>query len=418
MKYEWFIGLRYLKAKRKQAFISIITVISIAGVTVGVMALIVVLAVMSGFENNLKEKFLGTQAHIHLLKATQEGMDQYEEVIKEVEKVRGVVSAAPFIYTEVMLSSESNVFGVMLNGTDPDRAGKVTDLVRNMKAGSLQSLKEMGEGNVPGIILGVELAKHLSVSVNDIIQMVSPLGTITPMGMMPKMKKFRVVGTFYSGMYEFDLKLAYISIESAQRFFNMGSRVTGIEIKTNDIYKAKEIGKEIQRRLGFTFWPQDWMEMNRNLFSALKLEKITMFIILVLIVLVAAFNIISTLIMVVMEKNKDIAILKSMGATSKGILKIFIIEGLVIGVVGTVFGTILGLGAAFNLEKITGFVENLFGFKILSGDVYYIDKLPSQVNPFDVGMIIITAIFISLLATLYPSWRASKLDPAEALRYE
>jgi lipoprotein-releasing system permease protein len=238
------------------------------------------------------------------------------------------------------------------------------------------------------------------------------------MGMMPKMKKFRVVGTFYSGMYEFDLKLAYISIESAQRFFNMGSRVTGIEIKTNDIYKVKEIGKEIQRRLGFTFWPQDWMEMNRNLFSALKLEKITMFIILVLIVLVAAFNIISTLIMVVMEKNKDIAILKSMGATSKGILKIFIIEGLVIGVVGTVFGTILGLGAAFNLEKITGFVENLFGFKILSGDVYYIDKLPSQVNPLDVGMIIITAILISLLATLYPSWRASKLDPAEALRYE
>jgi lipoprotein-releasing system permease protein len=418
MKYEWFIGLRYLKAKRKQAFISIITVISIAGVTVGVMALIIVLAVMSGFENNLKEKFLGTQAHIHLLKATQEGMDHYEEVIKEAERVEGVVSAAPFIYSEVMLSSESNVFGVMLHGIDPDRAGKVTDLARNMKAGSLRNLKEIGEGNVPGIILGVELAKHLSVSVNDIIQMVSPLGTITPMGMMPKMKKFRVVGTFYSGMYEFDLKLAYISIESAQRFFNMGSRVTGIEIKTNDIYKAKEIGKEIQRRLGFTFWPQDWMEMNRNLFSALKLEKITMFIILVLIVLVAAFNIISTLIMVVMEKNKDIAILKSMGATSKGILKIFIIEGLVIGVVGTVLGTILGLGAAFNLEKITGFVENLFGFKILSGDVYYIDKLPSQVNPLDVGMIIITAILISLLATLYPSWRASKLDPAEALRYE
>jgi lipoprotein-releasing system permease protein len=418
MKYEWFIGRRYLKAKRKQTFISIITIISIAGVTVGVMALIIVLAVMSGFEKNLKEKFLGTQAHIHLLKATQEGIDQYEEVIKEVEKVRGVVSAAPFIYSEVMLSSESNVLGVMLNGIDPDRAGKVTDLARNMKAGSLRNLREMGEGNVPGIILGVELAKYLSVSVNDIIQMVSPLGTLTAMGMMPKMKRFRVVGTFYSGMYEFDLKLAYISIEAAQRFFNMGSRVTGIEIKTNDIYKAKEIGKEIQRLLGFTFWPQDWMEMNRNLFSALKLEKITMFIILVLIVLVAAFNIISTLIMVVMEKNKDIAILKSMGATSKGILKIFIIEGLVIGVVGTVFGTILGLGAAFNLEKITGFVENLFGFKILSGDVYYIDKLPSQVNPLDVGMIIITAILISLLATLYPSWRASKLDPAEALRYE
>jgi lipoprotein-releasing system permease protein len=418
MKYEWFIGLRYLKAKRKQTFISIITFISIAGVTVGVMALIIVLAVMSGFENNLKEKFLGTQAHIHLLKITQEAMDHYDEVIKEVEQVKGVVSAAPFIYSEVMLSSESNVFGVMLNGIDPDRAGKVTDLARNMKAGSLQNLKESGKGNLPGIILGVELAKHLSISVNDTIRVVSPLGTMTPMGMMPKMKRFRVVGIFYSGMYEFDIKLAYISIESAQKFFNMDSRVTGIEIKVDDIYKAKEIGKEIQHRLGFSFWPQDWMEMNRNLFSALKLEKIAMFIILVLIVLVAAFNIISTLIMVVMEKHKDIAILKSMGATSKGILRIFIIEGLVIGVVGTVFGAILGLLAAFNLEKITGLVEHLFGFKILSGDVYYIDKLPSQVNPLDVGIIILTAILISLLATLYPSWRASKLDPAEALRYE
>jgi lipoprotein-releasing system permease protein len=418
MKYEWFIGLRYLKAKRKQTFISIITVISIAGVTLGVMALIVVLAVMSGFEKNLKEKFLGTQAHIHLLKATQEGIDHYEEVIKEVEAVKGVVSAAPFIISQVMLSSESNVFGVVLNGIDPDRVGKVTDLARNMKAGSLQNLKGMREEGSSGIILGVELSKRLSVSVNDIIQVISPLGTMTPMGMMPKMKRFRVAGIFYSGMYEFDNTLAYISIESAQRFFNMDSRVTGIEIKTNDIYKAKEIGKEIQRRLGFTFWFQDWMEMNRNLFSALKLEKIAMFIILVLIVLVAAFNIISTLIMVVMEKNKDIAILKSMGAPSKGILKIFIIEGLVVGVLGTLLGTILGLGAAFNLEKITGFVEGLFGFKILASDVYYIDKLPSQVNPPDVVLIVVTTILISLLATLYPSWRASKLDPAEALRYE
>jgi lipoprotein-releasing system permease protein len=212
--------------------------------------------------------------------------------------------------------------------------------------------------------------------------------------------------------------MAYVSLEGAQKFFSMGAHVTGIEIKTDDIYHVKGIGKEIRQKMGFPFWTKDWMEMNRNLFAALRLEKIAMFIILVLIVLVAAFNIISTLIMVVMEKHKDIAILKSMGAPSKGILKIFVIEGLVIGVVGTVLGVILGLGAAFNLEKITGFVENLFGFKILSSDVYYIDKLPSQVNPFDVGMIVMTTILISLLATLYPSWRASKLDPAEALRYE
>jgi lipoprotein-releasing system permease protein len=212
--------------------------------------------------------------------------------------------------------------------------------------------------------------------------------------------------------------MAYVSLEGAQKFFSMGAHVTGIEIKTDDIYKVKKVGKEIRQRMGFPFWTKDWMEMNRNLFAALRLEKIAMFIILVLIVLVAAFNIISTLIMVVMEKHKDIAILKSMGAPSKGILKIFVIEGLVIGVVGTVLGGILGLGAAFNLEKITGFVENLFGFKILASDVYYIDKLPSQVNLIDVGMIVMTAILISLLATLYPSWRASKLDPAEALRYE
>jgi lipoprotein-releasing system permease protein len=417
MGYEWFIGLRYLKAKRKQTFISIITVISIAGVMVGVMALIVVLAVMSGFEKTLKEKILGTQAHLVVLKPSEKGMDHYEEVLKEVEGVRGVVSAAPFIFNQVMLSSESNVFGVVLKGIDPDRVGKVTELAHNIKAGTLEDLKKVEE-DLPGIVLGVELAKHLSVSLNDPIQVISPLGTMTPMGMMPKMKRFRVKGIFYSGMYEFDNTMAYVSLGSAQKFFGMGDHVTGIEIKTNDIYKVKEIGKEIRKKMGFPFWTKDWMEMNRNLFSALKLEKIAMFIILILIVLVAAFNIISTLIMVVMEKNKDIAILKSMGAPSKGIFKVFIIEGLVIGVVGTILGAILGLGAAFNLEKITGFVENLFGFKILASDVYYIDKLPSQVNPIDVGLIIVTAILISLLATLYPSWRASKLDPAEALRYE
>jgi lipoprotein-releasing system permease protein len=418
MKYEWFIGLRYLKAKRKQTFISIITIISIVGVAVGVMTLIVVLAVMSGFEKTLKEKILGTQAHLVVLKANQQGMDHYEEVLKQVQEVKDVVSAAPFIFNQVMLSSESNVSGVVIKGIDPDRVGKVTELAHNMKAGRLQDLKESGDHDPSGIILGAELAKHLGVTLNDAIQVISPLGTMTPMGMMPKMKRFRVVGIFYSGMYEYDNTMAYVSLESAQKFFGMGARVTGIEIKTDDIYKVKEIGKEIRQKLGFPFWTKDWMEMNRNLFSALKLEKIAMFIILVLIVLVAALNIISTLIMVVMEKNKDIAILKSMGTPSKGILRIFIIEGGIIGVVGTALGTILGLGIALNLDKIVAFLENRFGFKIFSPDIYYIEKFPSQVNPMDVGLIVMTAIFISLLATLYPSWRASKLDPAEALRYE
>jgi lipoprotein-releasing system permease protein len=423
MRYEWFIGLRYLKAKRKQTFISIITVISIAGVMLGVMALIVVLSVMNGFQQTLKEKILGTQAHIVVLKASEKGMDHYEEAIQKVEGVRSVISAAPFIFSQVMLSSESGVSGVVLKGIDPDRVARVTELARNLKAGRLEDLKgdrtkEGKEKDLPGIILGVELAKHLSVTVNDPIQVISPLGTMTPMGMMPKMKRFLVKGIFYSGMYEYDNTMAYVSLESAQKFFAMEGRITGIEIKTEDIYQVKEIGREIRKTMGFPFWTKDWMEMNRNLFSALKLEKIIMFIIVVLIVLVAAFNIISTLIMVVMEKNKDVAILKSMGAPSTSILRIFVIEGGVIGFFGTILGTIAGLLIAFNLEKIIDFLENSFGFKILARDVYYIDKFPSQVNPLDVSLIVITAILISLLATLYPSWRASKLDPAEALRYE
>ena len=418
MNYEWFIGLRYLKAKRKQTFVSIITVISIAGVMVGVMTLIIVLAVMNGFEKTLKQKILGTQAHLVVLKAGQDGIDHYEEVTPKIEEVSGVVSASPFIFSQVMLSTDSGVSGVVLKGVDPNGVGKVTELANYVKAGRLEDLQRPPEGNLPGILLGVELAKNLSLSVGEPLQVISPLGTLTPMGMMPKMRRFQVVGLFQSGMFEYDSTLAYVSLGSAQKFLNMDARVTGIEIKTDNIYAVQEIGRQIRRKLGLPFWTKDWMEMNRNLFSALRLEKIAMFIILVLIVLVAAFNIIATLIMVVMEKNKDIAILKSMGATSRGILKIFIIEGLVIGVVGTALGTLLGLLAAFNLETITGFVENLFGFKILSSDVYYIDKLPSQVNPLDVVWIVMTAILISLLATLYPSWRASKLDPAEALRYE
>lgn len=418
MRYEWFIGLRYLKAKRKQTFISIITVISIVGVMVGVMALIVVLSVMSGFQTTLREKILGTQAHLVVLKASERGMDRYEDAVQKVEEVKGVVSAAPFILSQVMLSSSSGTSGVVLKGIDPGRVGKVTELAHNLKAGRLQDLKETADQDLPGIILGVELAKHLSVNIDDPIQVISPLGTMTPMGMMPKMKQYRIKGIFYTGMYEYDNTMAYVSIGSAQKFFAMEDRVTGIEIKTDNIYKVKEIGKEVRKTMGFPFWTKDWMDMNRNLFAALKLEKIIMFIILVLIVLVAAFNIISTLIMVVMEKNKDIAILKSMGAPPAGILKIFMIEGGVIGVVGTVLGTIAGLAIAFNLENLIDFLENLFGFKILSRDVYYIEQFPSQVNFLDVSLIVITAILISLLATLYPSYRASKLDPTEALRYE
>jgi lipoprotein-releasing system permease protein len=417
MRYELFISLRYLKAKRKQVFISIITLLSMAGVGLGVMALIIVLSVMSGFEEDLKKKILGTNAHLVVLQQGA-GMRDYPEILKKVEEAKGVVAATPFIFTQAMLTSENNVHGIVLRGIDPATAGKVINIENTLKKGSMAGLQKDDAEAQPGIFIGKELAQTLGVILDDSVVLVSPMGALAPMGGGPPMKKFRIAGIFDTGMYEYDTSMAYISLKNAQKFLGMGDLVSGLEVKVEDIYAVKKIGDRLRKDLGFPFWTKDWMQMNRSLFAALKLERIVMFIILVLIVLVAAFGIVSTLIMVVMEKNKDIAILKSMGAPSRGILKIFVIEGLVIGVVGTALGTILGLLAAFNLEKITDFVETLFGFKILSSEVYYIDKLPSQVNPLDVVLIVSTAILISLLATIYPSWRASKLDPAEALRYE
>ncbi len=419
MPYELFIGLRYLKAKRKQFFISIITIISIAGVFLGVMALIIVLAVMNGFETDIKEKILGTYSHIILLKYGEEGISQYSALIEQVKGYKRVVSASPFIYNQVMLTSKTNVSGVVIRGIDPNSAVEVTNIGRALKEGSLSDLKPQGgTETIAGIIIGRELARHLGAFLNDPITVISPMGTITPMGMVPRMKQFKVVGIFNVGMYEYDSSLAYISLKEAQRFFDMGEAVTGIEIKVDDLYKAKEVAGVIQRNLGFPYWTKDWMEMNKNLFSALRLEKVIMFIILFLIVFVAAFNIVGTLIMVVMEKNKDIAILKSMGATSRSIMKIFIIEGLIIGAVGTILGALSGLLAAINMETIAGYVERVLGFEVFPRDVYYLDRFPSEVNPVDVVIIVIIALMLCFLATLYPSWKASNLDPAEALRYE
>jgi lipoprotein-releasing system permease protein len=350
MPYELFIGLRYLKAKRKQFFISIITIISIAGVFLGVMALIIVLAVMNGFETDIKEKILGTYSHVILLKHGDGGISKYPALIQQIKGHKRVVSASPFIYNQVMLTSKTNVSGVVIRGIDPDSAVEVTNIGRAIKEGSLNDLKpRRGTGTSAGIIIGRELARHLGTFLNEPITVISPMGTITPMGMVPRMKQFKVVGIFNVGMYEYDTSLAFISLKEAQRFFGMGEAVTGIEIKVDDVYKAKEVATVIQRNLGFPYWTKDWMEMNKNLFSALRLEKVIMFIILFLIVFVAAFNIVSTLIMVVMEKNKDIAILKSMGAKAQSIMKIFIIEGLIIGAVGTILGALAGLLAAKDL---------------------------------------------------------------------
>ncbi len=425
LPYEVFIGLRYLKAKRKQTFISIITLISIAGVMVGVMALIIVLAVMTGFQEDLRDKILGTNSHVVITRYGK-GMSDFEKVISKVQKHPDVVAATPFIYSQVMLTSESNVSGVVVRGIDPAREGKVTKLAENMEEGSLEALlpadKKEGEkeanASPPGIVIGRELSRLLGVFYGEEINMVSPLGNMTPMGMVPRMKKYRVVGIFNSGMYEYDTSLAYVSLADAQAFFNMKGLSTGVEVRVRDFFSAGDISKEVRDELGVGFIVRDWMQMNRNIFSALKLEKTVMFIILLLIILVASFNIISTLIMVVMEKGKDIAILKSMGATSGSIMRIFLIEGMVIGVVGTLLGGLSGVLISLNLEGILGVVEDTFDFKILPPEVYYLDRLPVHVNFFDVTAIIISAIVISLLATLYPAWQASRLDPVEGLRYE
>ena len=425
MSYELFISLRYLRAKRKQVFVSIITFISVAGIFLGVAALIIVIAVMNGFENDLRNKILGINSHIILMEYSG-AMRNHPRVMQEVSGVPGVVAATPFIYSQAMLKNGGNVTGIVLRGLSIKDALKVINLGK-ISEGKLDYLKE-GEQRIPGlkpelaglpgILIGRELAKNLGVFLFETVHVVSPAGVSTPMGMVPRMKPFVVVGIFESGFYEYDSTLAYISLKNCQEFLNMGDTVTGIEIRVDDIYKADRIAKAIEKKLGYPYWGRNWMEMNRNLFSALKLEKRVMFIILSLIVLVAAFNIISALIMIVMEKNKDIAILKTMGATRGGIMKIFIFQGLVVGAIGTFFGCLAGLAVAFNLESLSRFVEKLFGFKILPGDVYYLNELPSQVNYSDVGIIILGTMLISFLATIYPSWRASRLDPAEALRYE
>jgi lipoprotein-releasing system permease protein len=425
MSFELFISLRYLRAKRKQIFVSIITFISIAGIFLGVAALIIVLAVMNGFETDLRNKILGINSHIVLMKHTG-AMRDYQKVMNEISDVEGVVASTPFIYSQAMIKNGGHTSGVILRGMLIDSAFKVINLGK-MQEGDINYLSGKDRNSLrlsedtsmlPGIVIGKELAKNMGVFLFEPVNIISPMGISTPMGMIPKMKKFIVVGIFDSGFYEYDSTLAYISLKDCQEFLSLGEQVTGLEIKVDDIYKANVIAKSIERKLGFPFWARNWMEMNKNLFAALKLEKRVMFIILSLIVLVAAFNIICTLIMIVMEKNKDIAILKSMGATSKSIMKIFIFQGLTIGAIGTLMGCIGGLAVALNLEKVSVFIENLFGFKILPGDVYYLSQLPSQVNYSDVLIIIVGTMLICFLSTIYPSRRASKLDPAEALRYE
>ena len=421
MGYEWFISLRYLKARRRQGFISLISIISVAGVTVGVMALIVVLAVMTGFTDSLREKILGINSHI-VIQRLGRGITDYRKVSAMVLQTEGVLAATPYTYSQTMLSVPDASSGVVVRGFDPATANNVLSLSNQLVEGSVDALNNEKQEtdasstsskaprSLPGIILGKEIARSLRVDMGDNIRLFSPSGPLTPMGVIPKIKTCRVVGIFDTGMYEYDSSLAYVSLTTAQDFLELDEAVHGLELKVDDIYKASVIAKELEKKLGFGYVVKDWISMNKNLFSALKLEKTAMFIVLALIVLVAAFNIISTLIMVVMSKGKDIAILKSMGATSKGIMKIFIYEGLVIGLTGTVLGVIGGLVLCEILSR--------YQFIKLPSDVYPITTLPVKILPMDVTLVAVSAALITLLATIYPSWKASKIDPAVALRYE
>jgi lipoprotein-releasing system permease protein len=418
VNYELWIGLKYLRAKRKQAAISVVTLLSILGVGVGVMALIVVISVMTGFAEDLKEKILGITAHIVVVERDRE-MKDYEALRGQLLGIQGVEGASPFIIREVILQGPSRATGALVRGIDPKSAETVVPLEKILRLGELKDLAPASNDEYPGIILGRELLNYLGAGIGDTVVLVSPLGTLTPWGNLPKWKKFRIVGFFDSGYWEFDFKLAYIDLKTAQQVFEIPNRVTGIELRVNDVYRAAEIRQKIQRSdLGLKYIAQDWMQKNRNLLFALGMEKKVMFVILFCIVGVAALLIISILVMMVMEKQKDIAILKAMGARSIQILRIFVFQGLLIGAVGTLLGCTGGLLISWNLETIVSWIEKVLGVRFLPGDVYYISELPAKIYASDVGVIIGMTLLISLGASLYPSWRAARLDPVEGIRYE
>lgn len=418
MSYELFISLRYLRAKRKQIFASVISILSILGILLGVAALIIVLAVMNGFESDMKEKILGFNAHVMVLHM-EGAMDHYEAISQRIALLPGVTSISPFVYTQAMIRRGDNVSGLVIRGLDGASASRLLKLGRFV-AGDMKYLATppVTDSPLPPIILGKELAKHLGALPFSPVTILSPFGEMTPLGMVPTMKKFLVVGIFDSGFYEYDSSLAYITLRDAQTLLHLEGRVSGLEVRVADIYAAHTIAQQIEKRLGYPYYARHWMEMNKNLFSALKMEKLVMFIILSLIVLVAAFNIITALIMIVMEKNKDIAILKSMGATAGSIMKIFMYQGMVIGVLGTALGCLTGLAVAHNVTAIARFLERVTGITVFPHDVYYLTELPSRVNYGDVALIVTGTLLLCLLATIYPSRRAAKIDPAEALRYE
>jgi len=416
MAYEWFVSLRYLRAKRKQTFISIISFISIAGVTLGVAALIVVLAVMTGFHDGVRQQILGNVPHV-LIQRQGGGLSDYQQIIKQVRTSPHVTSVAPFVAKEAMLLSRRNVAAVNVKGIEPGHK-ILKQKFLSIDHKPVSELLFERNGKLPGIVIGLDTATSLGVAIGDSVNVIPPMFTITPFGMIPKMKPFRIVGIFRQGGGFLDTFYAYIDMAQAQSFFDSEGQVSGIEVEVDGFDQARPVAAQLRGEYHFPYVIRSWEDMFGSFLSALKLEKLGLFIVLGIIVLVAAFNIATTLIMVVMEKSKDIAILRSMGATSRSIMKIFLFEGLVIGVLGTGLGAALGVVLAKNADPIIKWLERTLGVKIFDQSVYGMDHFPSVVNSGDVITVVGVALTICLLATIYPAWQAARMDPAEALRYE
>lgn len=405
--YQLLIALRYLKSKKRRKSLSFSVFISICGVAVGVMALLVVLSVMTGFHEDLQKKILGANSHVIVLNY-RGTIEDHASVIDKLKNEPHIIAMSPFVMGQVMVSHGKKAHGVFLRGIDTDLEAKTTDILKYLKDAKIEDIRQ--QGDLPWIIVGRELSFMLGVLPGDVLNVISPMGEIGPLGMLPKARPFRVAGIFEIGMFEYDTNLVLADMKSAQDFFGYGNNVTGIALRLDDIYKASIVRDAVSKKLTFPFYAKDWIQMNRNLFSALKLEKFAMFVILTLIILVASFNIVSTLMMNVMDKQKEIAILKSIGATNHGIMLIFMIQGLVIGIIGTLLGVIGGY--------ILGSIIDSYEIIKLPADVYYLSKLPVKMKLLDFVVVSVSAILISFISTIYPSYQAARLQPVELLRYE
>jgi lipoprotein-releasing system permease protein len=407
MPFELQVALRYLLAKRRQVFISVISLVSTLGVTVGVMALVIALALMTGLQQELQARILGSSAHVFVWKPA--GITDYQAEVAKLRAVPGVIGAAPAVEGKAMITSESGEAFVLVKGIDPALEPSVTDIGKVLTDGSLDRLAPPSEDEFPGIVLGKDLAASIGVMVGDTVTLLTPNGTLSPMGVMPRQRRFTVVGTFRLGLYEVDNGTGLVSLDAGMRIAAT-DRVTRIELKVADVYAAPQIADRIARDFGREYVTSDWGDLNRQLYSALLLEKIGMGIGIGLIVMVAALNIVASLILLVMEKTRDIAILKTMGASSRSITLIFLLQGTIIGVLGTVVGATLGTATAYVLDR--------YRLITIPSDVYQVSYLPFKLLPWDLVTVIGVAILVCFAATLYPSRQAARLDPAQALRYE